>query len=164
MTEDKAANTLENVRLGMDALRRSGVSANRLLLVAKGFVMRRCVATFAGQFDALTVVPCPPPAGLEASLDRSGSDFSARLASEVVRLERYAAKGNIRHEEVPAAIRSLVARIREKHPRLSVLLTPTAGAARPRLPTTDPRLPVARQRWSACYEERLPETARRRRC
>ena len=77
----------------------------RILLVAR-----------PGQFDALTVVPCPPPAGLEASLDRSGSDFSARLASEVVRLERYAAKGDIRHEEVPAAIRSLAARIREKHP------------------------------------------------
>lgn len=120
VTEDKAANTLENVRLGMDALRRSGVSANRLLLVAKGFVMRRCVATFAGQFDALTVVPCPPPTGLEASLDRSGSDFSARLASEVDRLERYAEKGDVRHEGVPDAIRILAGRIREKHSRSGV--------------------------------------------
>jgi hypothetical protein len=104
----------------MDALRRSGVSANRLLLVAKGFVMRRCVATFAGQFDALTVVPCPPPTGLEASLDRSGSDFSARLASEVDRLERYAEKGDVRHEGVPDAIRILAGRIREKHSRSGV--------------------------------------------
>ena len=112
VTEDQAANTLENVRLGMDALKRSGVSASRLLLVAKGFVMRRCVATFAGQFDALTVVPCPPPTGLEASLDRNESDFSARLASEVDRLERYAAKGDIRREEIPDAIRSLTAELR----------------------------------------------------
>ena len=112
VTEDQAANTLENVRLGMDALRRSGVSASRLLLVAKGFVMRRCVATFAGQFDALTVVPCPPPTGLEASLDRSESDFSARLASEVDRLERYAAKGDIRREEIPDEVRRLTAELR----------------------------------------------------
>ena len=102
ITEDKAANTLENVRLGMDALKRSGVSARRLLLVAKGFVMRRCVATFAGQFDGLTGVPCPPSSG------------------EVDRLERYAAKGDIRQEEIPDAIRILAARLREEHPRSGV--------------------------------------------
>lgn len=120
ITEDKAANTLENVRLGMDALKRSGVSARRLLLVAKGFVMRRCVATFAGQFDGLTVVPCPPSSGVQEPLNRNGSEFSARLAWEVDRLERYAAKGDIRQEEIPDAIRILAARLREEHPRSGV--------------------------------------------
>jgi len=54
----------------------------------------------------------PPSTGLEASLDRSESDFSARLASEVDRLERYAAKGNIRREEIPDEVRRLTAELR----------------------------------------------------
>lgn len=51
LTEPVATNTLENVRLGVETLQRAGRMPSRVLLVAKGFVMRRCVATFAQQFD-----------------------------------------------------------------------------------------------------------------
>ena len=46
LAEPFATNTLENVRLGIEMLRRADRMPRSALLVAKGFVMRRCVATF----------------------------------------------------------------------------------------------------------------------
>lgn len=112
ITEDKATNTLENVRFGMAALKHSGISVGRLLLVAKGFAMRRCVATFAGQFKGLSVVPCPSPLDIYASLDRSEKEFSSRLSSEIERLECYSARGDIWQEDIPEEIRKLAEEFR----------------------------------------------------
>ncbi len=75
VTDIEAANTLENVQFGMAAMRRSGMTPRTALLVAKGFVMRRCVATFARQFGDVRVRACPPTGGMEAALDRSGISY-----------------------------------------------------------------------------------------
>ena len=108
ITEPEAANTLENVRFGMAALARRGVTPRSALLVAKGFVMSRCVATFAQQFSTVRVRACPPGGGMPQALDRSRAAFAARLVAEVERLERYAAEGDIRPEPIPASVRTAV--------------------------------------------------------
>ena len=57
LTEPAATNTLENVRLGIETLRRAGRMPASALLVAKGFVMRRCVRPF---HNNLTAFECGP--------------------------------------------------------------------------------------------------------
>ena len=57
-TELHAGNTLENVRFGMAALRAVGQTPRSALLVAKPFVMRRCLATFARQSPSVSVRSC----------------------------------------------------------------------------------------------------------
>ncbi len=116
VTEAEASNTLENVQLGMRALDHAGVAPRTLLLVAKHFVMRRCVATFARQFDDVAVVPCPPRGGIDTAVDRSGPAFVARLVAEVERLERYADQGDIRRDRVPAPVTSIVAGFAPREP------------------------------------------------
>lgn len=105
LTEPDAVNTLENVQFGMATLERAGETVARALLVAKGFVMRRCLATFHQQFDGVEVRACPPSGGIDAALDRSDAAFATRLAAEIDRLDRYAAKGDIRTQQIPEDVR-----------------------------------------------------------
>ena len=111
-TEPRATNTLENVRLGMAALEARGVPVGSALLVAKGFLMRRCIATFAQQFSGVRVQACPPRGGIRRALDRSTSTFAARLVAEVERLDRYATQGDICRQEIPEPIRAAVQHVR----------------------------------------------------
>jgi uncharacterized SAM-binding protein YcdF (DUF218 family) len=105
VTEPEATNTLENVQFGMVALANHRVWPQTALLVAKGFVMRRCVATFARQYPDVQVWPCPPLGHFSLGLDRSVPDFAARLVAELDRLERYAATGDIVKQEIPETVR-----------------------------------------------------------
>ena len=114
LTELEAANTLENVRLGMETMRRRGRRPGSALLVAKGFVMRRCVAIFAQQFPRVAVRACPPGGGIDGALDRSEQAFASRLVAEIDRLDRYAAAGHIRDQEIPVAIRHGARRITDR--------------------------------------------------
>ena len=111
ITEPEAANTLENVQLGMSSLAQCGAHPRSALLVAKGFVMRRCVATFAQQFSQVHVYPCPPGRQPQAPLDRSLPELAARLVAEVERLERYAAQGDIRSQPIPGEVRMAAHRV-----------------------------------------------------
>jgi len=111
LTEPKSANTLENVCLGMETMHRNGHAPGSALLVAKGFVMRRCVATFAKQFPRVAVCACPPGRGLEEARDRSERAFALRLVAEVDRLDRYAAAGHICRQEIPSDVRHAVRRV-----------------------------------------------------
>ena len=118
VTEPAAASTLENVRFGMAALADHGLHPRSALLVAKGFALRRCVATFARQHPEVQVHPCRAEASLEAAFDRSPPEFAARLVAELERLERYAAQGDIEPQEVPeevwAAARRITAALKER--------------------------------------------------
>lgn len=111
VTEPAAANTLENVRFGMAALARRGLRPHSALLVAKGFVMRRCVATFARQFPGVRVCPSPPEGPLRSAIDRPVPEFAARLAAEVGRLERYAAQGDVQAQAIPVSVRQATGRV-----------------------------------------------------
>lgn len=106
IAEPAAASTLENVRFGMAALAARGLRPRSALLVAKGFAMRRCVATFARQHPEVRVRPCRPEASLAAAFDRSLPAFAARLVAELERLERYAAKGDIEPQAVPGGVKA----------------------------------------------------------
>ena len=113
VTEPAAANTLENIRFGMAALAARGLRPRSALLVARGFVMRRCVATFARQFPEVQVCPCPPEGPLRSAIDRPAPQFAARLVAELDRLERYAAQGDVQAQAVPAAVRRAARRVTE---------------------------------------------------
>ena len=117
VTEAEAGNTLENVRLGLAALRRSGRPARSALLVAKGFVTRRAVATFAAQAPDVQVRACPPTTRLAEAIDRTPDAFAARLVAEIDRLDRYGACGDIARERVPEAVRDAVRLVRASRPR-----------------------------------------------
>ena len=111
IAEPAAASTLENVRFGMAALAQRGHRPRSALLVAKGFALRRCVATFARQHPEVRVLPCRPEASLDAAFDRSVPAFAARLVAELERLERYAAQGDIEPQAVPPAVRDAARRV-----------------------------------------------------
>ena len=116
VAETEATNTLENTRLGMAALGRQGVRPRSALLVAKGFVMRRAVATFTRQCPDLQVRPCPPAGGLREARDRGRSAFAERLVAELDRLEQYAARGDISPEPIPPTVRAAARRIAAMRP------------------------------------------------
>ena len=105
-TEVHACNTLENVRLGMSALRAAGQTPHSALLVAKAFVMRRCLATFARQYPGVAVRGCPPSGSLAAQRDRPRKAFAARLVGELRRLDDYGAAGDIAPQEIPRLVRA----------------------------------------------------------
>ena len=111
VTETEAGNTLENVLLGLAALRRRGIAVGSALLVAKPFVMRRCAATFARHAPDVRVRCCPPRTDLLRSVDRPREVFAARLAAELDRLARYGAAGDIAVQAVPEAVRAAARRI-----------------------------------------------------
>ena len=114
IAEPAAASTLENVRFGMAALAARGQRPRSALLVAKGFALRRCVATFSRQHPEVRVLPCRFESALEAAFDRSPPALAARLVAELDRLERYAAQGDIEAQEIPPAVRAAARRVREQ--------------------------------------------------
>ena len=113
--EPWAANTLENVRFGLRVLRRRGVNIRSALLVAKGFVTRRCVATFAAEQPEIVVRACPPTTRLEDSIDRTPKEFIARLVAELDRLEYYGTKGDIVRGPIPRNVLLAAMQIRKEH-------------------------------------------------
>ena len=110
-TEVHAGNTLENVRFGMSALHAVGQTPRSALLVAKAFVMRRCLATFTRQCPGVAVRGCPPAGSLVAQRDRPRAAFAARLVGEVRRLDEYGAVGDIEPQGVPETVREAVRQV-----------------------------------------------------
>jgi uncharacterized SAM-binding protein YcdF (DUF218 family) len=111
VTEVCAGNTLENVRFGMMALREAGHTPRSALLVAKPFVMRRCLATFARQYPAVTARGCPPAGSLAAQRDRPRGAFAARLVGEIRRLDDYGVSGDIEPQVIPESVREAGRRV-----------------------------------------------------
>lgn len=107
--ETEASNTLENVRFGMNVLRQTGAEPRSALLVAKPFVMRRCAATFAQQRPDVRTRCCPPDGPIGRFLDRSRAEFARRLLTELDRLDRYAATGDIAPQPISEAVRAAAA-------------------------------------------------------
>ena len=110
-TEVRAGNTLENVRFGMSALEAAGCVPRSALLVAKAFVMRRCLATFARQHAAVEVRGCPPVGALTAQRDRPRRAFAARLVAELRRLDEYGAAGDTEPQQIPPRVQAAARRV-----------------------------------------------------
>jgi hypothetical protein len=114
VSEDGAANTGENVALGMLALERAGIAVRRALLVAKPFGMRRCAATFRLRHPRVETVCCPPQGELPQFVERPRSAFAATLLAELDRLASYPALGFIAPEPrpLPAVVAAAAADVR----------------------------------------------------
>ena len=112
VAEIEAGNTLENVIFGMSALQGARRSAGSALLVAKAFVMRRCLATFGQQYPEIDVLGCPPGGSLTAQRDRPRAAFGARLVAEVERLDRYGAVRDIVPQEIPDTVRDAAEQVK----------------------------------------------------
>ena len=110
-TENIAGNTLENVHLGVNALRVAGYQPRSALLVAKGFAMRRCLATFAQHYPDVEVRGCPPVESLIVQRDRPWPAFARRLLGELRRLDDYAAVGDIAAQKIPSSVREAAKRL-----------------------------------------------------
>ena len=114
--ERAATNTGENVTLGMPLLaHEAGTCDLRLALVAKPFIMRRCIQTFAKHYPDIEVVPSPPPYGMLASIDRDRSTFALRLVAELDRLEAYAQKGFIEPVAIPQQVLDGAERVKREY-------------------------------------------------
>jgi hypothetical protein len=114
VSEDRAANTGENVTLGMLALERAGVAVRRALLVAKPSGMRRCAATFRLRHPRVETICCPPQGELPQFVERPRPAFAARLLAELDRLAHYPALGFTAPEPrpLPAAVAAAAAEVR----------------------------------------------------
>lgn len=121
LAEPSAGNTLENVRFGMTLMQQAGWRVSRALLVAKGFAMRRCLATFQRQFASVEIRGCPPTGGLDAALDRPAPELAVRLAAEIARLDRYAARDEISVQAVPSRVRRAAQAVRARYPKTTEL-------------------------------------------
>lgn len=115
--ENKSSNTYENVMFGMRAMLEKGLHNPKLILLAKPFHMRRCLATFAKQFPLVQCLSCPPLLNyLEmfqnmpdsySSLDQ----FKERMIGELVRLEMYGKPdGTIATQKMPDDIKRILER------------------------------------------------------
>ena len=135
-TEVDACNTLENVRLGMSALRAAGQTPHSALLVAKAFVMRRCLATFARQYPGVAVRGCPPSGSLAAQRDRparrsppgswaSCADSTTTARRVTSRRRRFPGGSAPRHGRWPALLHEYPLRVGRRGPHFS---GPSAGA------------------------------------
>jgi hypothetical protein len=82
----------------------AGEAPRSALLVAKTFVMRRCLATFARQHPGVTARGCPPAGSLTTQRDRPRAAFAARLVGELRRLDQYGATGDIESQQTPRAV------------------------------------------------------------
>jgi uncharacterized SAM-binding protein YcdF (DUF218 family) len=97
----------------MQTLMTNNLSPGRLLLVAKPFLMRRCLATFSRQFPEVQTFACPPEGTFETFIDRPVREFVERLAAEVDRLKRYCAQGFISPVAIPVEVEAAVQLVRD---------------------------------------------------
>lgn len=102
--EEHATNTGQNVAFGIREAKKQGIDVDSAVLVAKPFLMRRAVLTFAKQFPHIVTYPCPPPGPPSLYLDRPKPEFAERLAAEVDRLISYQKLGYIAHTDIPEHI------------------------------------------------------------
>ena len=112
-TETQATNALENVLLGMKALKNLKMNMKKMILIAKPFMMRRCKATFEKHYPNIRIFCSPPPGDALSFLDRSRESFAKRLPAEIERLSEYSAKGDIAQVEIPKDIKDAVFKINQ---------------------------------------------------
>jgi uncharacterized SAM-binding protein YcdF (DUF218 family) len=102
--EDKATNALENVTLGMHLLSKNNIQARKLLLTARPFMQRRCIATFKKQYPDVEVISCPPQGTILSFCLRTRKAFVERLIGEFQRLLDYSDKGDIIIDPIPELV------------------------------------------------------------
>lgn len=104
IVEPEATNTVENVRFGMSALTAHLSAVDSLLLVAKPFLMRRCIATFRKHYPGVQAIPCPPLGRMHLFVDRPRTNFALRLLAELERLDEYGKKGDLDPQQLSPTV------------------------------------------------------------
>lgn len=112
LLEENAGNTGANVELGMKVLEDSGISVGSVILVAKPFITRRALATFALRYPDVRTLPCPPQGDINDFVDRPSREFVLRLLGEVERLSSYAQAGFIAEVKMPQRVLKAVEALR----------------------------------------------------
>jgi uncharacterized SAM-binding protein YcdF (DUF218 family) len=107
--EDKAMNTLENVRLGVRICEEKGLRIESLILVSRAPLLRRSQATFEKQFPKIRCTPSRPNEGCERCF--TDEAYLVRMLGEFERFTEYAAKGDIAPVSVPKEVMDAVTRI-----------------------------------------------------
>ncbi len=102
--ETQAVNTLENVKFGIEALRKYGLQPKTIIAISKPFHMRRCLATFNKYFPDINILCCPPSGSIEELMDRPINEYYQRVLDEIKRLIKYADKGDIVRQDIPDEI------------------------------------------------------------
>jgi len=106
LTEERSINTLENVRLGMDELERSGLLSAiappyEIVVVAIGPMLRRALATFRKERPDMHIFGSAPRMDYEK---HATPERVLRMMSELDRLEEYGERGDILPTEIPPAV------------------------------------------------------------
>lgn len=114
--EEKAANTLENIILGMKELSRQKIKINSAILTAKPFHLRRCRATFKKQFPNVKILCSSPEMDFNEyfshETDKTEQETIIRFVEEIDRLKKYSEKGDIIHENIPPEIESAAEKLK----------------------------------------------------
>jgi len=111
--EEKATNTLQNVILGMEMLKKKNIKVNQIILVAKPFLMRRCRATFQKHYPRITTICCPPEGSIFDFIDRPKKEFAKRLLDEIERIKVYSEKGDIIPQILPDTVKTAIHKLKK---------------------------------------------------
>jgi uncharacterized SAM-binding protein YcdF (DUF218 family) len=107
--EKESTNSLENVIMGIAAVRKTGVNPKSVILCAMPPLLRRACATFRKQFPEVTVYGSAFPMQKEWFTSRRIN----RLLGEIQRLNNYAEKGDIVKVKIPDEVLSAAEKIRQ---------------------------------------------------
>lgn len=121
IVEENATNFGENVRFGVEMLTRHNVTIRSVIMIARGFLMTRCSATFAIQFPDIKTFACSFPEPLVHYLsDSNDPGWSGwRLCKEVERIEGYVKEGFMASVDVPPNVLGIAQSYLTEHPEFS---------------------------------------------
>lgn len=114
IVEEKAKNTGENVKFGIQRAKEMGVIIESATLVSKSFLMRRALLTFKKQYPSIVTIPSPPPGPPSMYVDRPKVEFAQRIIAEVDRLIEYESLGFISHASIPHKVKESVQLLRAR--------------------------------------------------
>lgn len=99
LLEEQSTNTLQNIRCSAALLSKHKIIPSRVILVTQPVLQRRAWATARRQWAGVEFLNCPPKT--DATLTKRLSELAV---GEIKRLQRYAAKGDIEPQEMPARV------------------------------------------------------------
>lgn len=105
IVQNRSMNTLEDVVFTMEIIKKMGIPCQKIIIVSRPFHQRRCFATFKKQYPEKIYfnVPNDEKIPSEKEIEKL-REIGLRCLQEYERLEKYANKGDIEKQFVPAKI------------------------------------------------------------
>jgi len=104
LLEEESTNTLENIRSSAALLARHGITPGRVILVTQPVLQRRAWATARRQWPGVEFLNCPPDTCADVASASELMRLCDLAVGEMERLRRYAAKGDIEPQCIPAHV------------------------------------------------------------